>query len=126
VLLSDSPRVSLAQLRAWAASADEGLISQVQAHPPVKGLDSRVLPDSAQSFPGDSVPLLESARSALTPGAELRDYRSIHSHSAQVLREALDRFSGNQSRAARALGLTPRQFSYRWRNVAMQTSETRK
>lgn len=126
VLLSDSPRVSLAQLRAWAASADEGLISQVPAHPPVKGLDSRVLPDAVQSFPGDSVPLLESARSALAPASELRDYRSIHSHSAQVLREALDRFSGNQSRAARALGLTPRQFSYRWRNLAIRATESQK
>jgi Nif-specific regulatory protein len=47
----------------------------------------------------------------------LRDYRSVHSHPASALREALAHAGGNQSRAAQSLGLTPRQFAYRWRHL---------
>ena len=47
----------------------------------------------------------------------VREYRHLHSHSAEQLREALHRHGGNQSRAAQSLGLTLRQFSYRWRRL---------
>ncbi|MEY4863944.1 MAG: hypothetical protein RLZ51_2039 [Pseudomonadota bacterium] len=50
-----------------------------------------------------------------SPQGELRDYRSIDSHSAEQLLEVLRRHHGNQTRAARELGLTPRQFAYRWK-----------
>ncbi len=49
----------------------------------------------------------------------VRDYRSIGSHPAHVLQEALARAGGNQTRAAQSLGLTPRQFSYRWRRLGL-------
>jgi Nif-specific regulatory protein len=50
----------------------------------------------------------------------VRDYRALHSHSAQVLQQALARHGGNQSRAAQSLGLTPRQFGYRLRKLEVR------
>lgn len=50
----------------------------------------------------------------------MRDYRSVHSHTEPALREALARSGGNQSRAAQLLGLTPRQFAYRWKRLSSQ------
>jgi Nif-specific regulatory protein len=47
----------------------------------------------------------------------VREYRHMHSHSAQALAQALARHGGNQSRAAQSLGLTPRQFGYRWQKL---------
>jgi Nif-specific regulatory protein len=47
----------------------------------------------------------------------VREYRKLHSHSAQTLQQALARHGGNQSRAAQSLGLTPRQFGYRLRKL---------
>ena len=43
----------------------------------------------------------------------VREYRDAGSHSVAELRLALARHGGNRSRAAQALGLTVRQFSYR-------------
>ncbi len=48
----------------------------------------------------------------------VRDYRSHQSHDRTTLLDALARADGNQSRAAQALGLTVRQFSYRLRKLA--------
>ncbi len=45
-----------------------------------------------------------------------RPYLMNNSHTAEQLKEAL-RTSGNKSRAAQILGLTPRQFNYRWKKV---------
>ncbi|MES2424255.1 MAG: sigma 54-interacting transcriptional regulator [Pseudomonadota bacterium] len=48
------------------------------------------------------------------PAAPLvREYSNAQSHSPEVLMAALQQHHGNQSRAAQALGLTARQFSYR-------------
>ncbi len=47
----------------------------------------------------------------------VREYRELRSHSELELRQALAQHGGNQSRAAQALGLTPRQFGYRWRRL---------
>ena len=47
----------------------------------------------------------------------VREYRELRSHSPQELRQALAQHGGNQSRAAQALGLTPRQFDDRWRRL---------
>ena len=57
---------------------------------------------------------------ALQPDAApaVREYRELHSHSAQELRQAMARHGGNQSRAAQSLGMTPRQFGYRWRRLS--------
>ncbi len=54
------------------------------------------------------------------PGdALVRDYRRADSHPAQKLQEALARAGGNQSRAAQSLGMTVRQFSYRWQKLGL-------
>ena len=47
----------------------------------------------------------------------VREYRELHSHTAQELQQALARHGGNQARAAQSLGLTPRQFGYRLRKL---------
>jgi Nif-specific regulatory protein len=62
------------------------------------------LPNAAPHAQADAAPLV-------------REYRELHSHSAQELQQALARHGGNQSRAAQSLGLTPRQFGYRLRRV---------
>jgi Nif-specific regulatory protein len=49
----------------------------------------------------------------------VRGYASAHSHSAQVLRQALLANAGNQSRAAQSLNLTLRQFGYRLRKAGL-------
>ena len=67
---------------------------------PLNSLPSTALPPSE----GDEAPLV-------------REYRRMHSHSAQALAQALARHGGNQSRAAQSLGLTPRQFGYRWQKL---------
>ena len=51
----------------------------------------------------------------------VREYRELHSHSSQELRQALAQHGGNQSRAAQSLGMTPRQFGYRWRRISDTT-----
>ncbi|WP_245454198.1 sigma 54-interacting transcriptional regulator [Aquabacter cavernae] len=48
-----------------------------------------------------------------------RPYLRANSHRAQDLAEALARAGGNKSRAAQILGLTERQFAYRWRKIEM-------
>lgn len=54
-----------------------------------------------------------------TEGPAVRDYRRADSHSADVLQDALQRQGGNQSRAAQSLGMTPRQFAYRWHKLGL-------
>jgi Nif-specific regulatory protein len=56
------------------------------------------------------------------PGPALvRDYQTVQSHTAAQLQQTLAAHGGNQSRAAQALGLTVRQFSYRLRKLGLQS-----
>jgi Nif-specific regulatory protein len=48
----------------------------------------------------------------------VRDYLPARSHTVQDLFDALARSGGNQSQAARSLGLTLRQFSYRFAKIS--------
>jgi Nif-specific regulatory protein len=48
-----------------------------------------------------------------SPLAGVRPFVRGDSHTPEMLRDALARHGGNRSRAAQALGLTLRQFSYR-------------
>lgn len=50
----------------------------------------------------------------------VREYTQAHAHSPDTLRAALDLHQGNQSRAAQALGLTVRQFSYRLQKAGLR------
>ncbi|SDD67748.1 sigma-54 interaction domain-containing protein [Paraburkholderia lycopersici] len=63
----------------------------------------------------------EPSRAASLPvvpaSAAVRQYMANDSHSAEELRHALQAAGGNKSRAAQLLGMTARQFSYRWQKV---------
>lgn len=47
----------------------------------------------------------------------IRPYMASDSHSPEELQEALRTAGGNKTRAAQMLGLTPRQFLYRWARI---------
>jgi Nif-specific regulatory protein len=53
------------------------------------------------------------------PHPAVRPYRSSMSHSAEELQEAVRVCGGNKSRAAQSVGLTARQFAYRWRKCGL-------
>jgi Nif-specific regulatory protein len=66
------------------------------------------------------VQAIKSANSlSLLPQPIVRDYQALQSHSAEQLQFALRAHGGNQSRAAQAVGLTPRQFGYRLRKLGL-------
>lgn len=65
---------------------------------------------------------LPSEPSAPAAGHEdgmVRPYLPAQSHSVNALREAVARCGGNKSRAAQMLGLTARQFNYRWKKSGL-------
>jgi Nif-specific regulatory protein len=68
--------------------------------------------------PVSAAPALLHATAPATANPVVREYRELHSHSAQELALALALHGGNQSRAAQSLGMTPRQFGYRWRRLS--------
>jgi Nif-specific regulatory protein len=82
--------------------------------PVLNALDiARFLPDTEVR---DITPTV--APVAIDPrNATVRPYMVTGSHSADELREALRQAGGNKSRAAQLLGLTSRQFNYRWQKV---------
>ncbi|WP_096696881.1 sigma-54-dependent Fis family transcriptional regulator [Polaromonas sp. AER18D-145] len=67
--------------------------------------------------PGQPVAPQQAAAAASAP--VVRDYLAAQSHPAAQLQQALREHGGNQSRAAQALGLTVRQFSYRLRKLGL-------
>jgi Nif-specific regulatory protein len=82
-------------------------------HPTVTAADlARFLPAAPPPAVAAQAPPPTAAASPI-----VRDYLRRDSHSAQELAAALARHGGNQSRAAQSLGLTPRQFAYRWRKL---------
>jgi len=82
-----------------------------------------LLSDSAAVSARALEPMLQGQlAAALNPAATgsedtVRDYRRADSHPAPLLQEALARHGGNQSRAAQSLGMTVRQFGYRWQKL---------
>lgn len=90
VLLTDQSTVSRQEIEAW-------------------------LPDSVKAPRGEQPP-----RPVPLPGQTplVREYLPSDSHGAEDLRAAMRLHKGNQSRAAQSLGLTPRQFGYRWKRVS--------
>jgi Nif-specific regulatory protein len=75
----------------------------------------RFLPAAAAASPAAAMPRATAAANA---NPVVREYRELHSHSVQELALALALHGGNQSRAAQSLGMTPRQFGYRWRRLS--------
>jgi Nif-specific regulatory protein len=81
-----------------------------------------VFVDQRQDTPGT---LQRAEPSSRPPGSvTVRPYMRSSSHAPEDLRKALDEAAGNKTRAAQRLGLTERQFSYRWRKGGLdQNSE---
>ena len=97
--------------------ANGTVISRAEAERflPVAAVPSSPLPASMQQMP-ERVARTSPHVAGTHP--LVREYRAAHSHSAQELRSALFQHGGNQSRAAQSLGMTPRQFGYRWRKCS--------
>lgn len=81
---------------------------------------ARFLPQEAQSQAlNQNITLrAEQKSAALLP--VVRDYQAAQSHPAAQLQQVLRDHGGNQSRAAQALGLTVRQFSYRLQKLGLR------
>nr|WP_315235519.1 sigma 54-interacting transcriptional regulator [uncultured Albidiferax sp.] len=92
VLLTDQATVSRKEIETWLPNG-KAEKTPLRASQPVVGLVQA------------SSPLV-------------REYQSAASHSIDELRRAMARHGGNQSRAAQSLGLTVRQFGYRWRKIS--------
>ena len=88
VLLSEAPLAGLAAI-SRLLQGDDAAAAQSAAAPPL-----------APVAPMAPMPLV-------------RDYRAADSHTERTLADALARHGGSRTRAAAALGLTLRQFSYR-------------
>jgi Nif-specific regulatory protein len=108
VLLSERPSVSGDEMaRLIGSGREEGSPTRTVAEI-----------DAQSSHPEPAAPFGTPAAPAAAAGPMVvRNYLDRDSHSAQELRDAMQRAGGNQSRAAQALGLTVRQFSYRWRRL---------
>jgi len=74
--------------------------------------------DDAAEAP-DAPPLAVAGATPVEAIPLVRDYRPADSHTARTLADALARHGGNRTRAAAALGLTLRQFSYRCRKLGL-------
>jgi Nif-specific regulatory protein len=122
VLLSERSLVTAAELEKWLPAgpgaredrrAASGVAGPAQpcsaAAPGVAG--SRWVSPTDAGWPGDNGPP-DTVADPL-----VRVHLPLRSHTAQELAEALRRHGGNQSRAAQSLGLTPRQFAYRWKRI---------
>ncbi len=95
VLLTDSSMVSVRELERFLP---QGMAASPVAQPAAKAVP---VPPLASSPP------------------LVRDYQTAQSHPAAQLQAALKAHGGNQSRAAQALGLTVRQFSYRLKKAGL-------
>ncbi|HQS32206.1 sigma 54-interacting transcriptional regulator [Polaromonas sp.] len=78
----------------------------------------RFLPAAEQGANADR-PAAAVSAGTQAPAPVVRDYQGAQSHSAAQLQQALALHGGNQSRAAQALGLTVRQFSYRLQKLQL-------
>lgn len=74
--------------------------------------------EMARFLPPSAAPV--AAPESGKPPPLVREYTHAHSHSPDTLQAALALHKGNQSRAAQALGLTARQFSYRLQKAGLR------
>ncbi len=77
---------------------------------------ARFLPQETQSQALNQTMTQPAGQKSAAPPV-VRDYQAVQSHPAAQLQQALKDHGGNQSRAAQALGLTVRQYSYRLRKL---------
>ena len=102
--------------------ADQTLLTPAQLQPylPQAWASPAMTPSAPMPFaplPAGQDPAPEPAGTA---SLGVRAYESVHSHTVQVLQQALAHHQGNQSRAAQSLGLTLRQFAYRLRKAGLR------
>ena len=102
--------------------AEQTLLTPAQLQPYLP--QASVTPAMTLAIPIPSSPLPTGQHpSSERPGTAslgVRAYENAHSHTVQVLQQALDQHQGNQSRAAQSLGLTLRQFAYRLRKAGLR------
>ncbi len=89
------------------------LARQLATSAGIDALDALHSPDQANK------PLPSDPFDSPDPGFAARPYSSSSSHSRDQLQRALQHCGGNKSRAAQMLGLTVRQFSYRWDKLSL-------
>ncbi len=91
-------------------------------HSPLTAQDvNRYLPGSPAPSPSTPMELAAVGMiETFASDAAVRPYVSAHSHSIEALRLALERCGGNKSRAAQLLGMTARQFNYRWQKLSAE------
>jgi len=121
VLLSEGPVVDGATVaRLLASSAPLAAPLSAPLCAPIGAPAS--LPSEAALDRGGPLPSAAPEAAPAWPSAQpplVRDYLAATSHPPQQLADALARAGGNRSRAAQALGLTLRQFSYRCRKLGL-------
>ena len=102
--------------------AEQTLLTPAQLQPYLP--QASVTPAMTLAIPIPSSPLPTGQHpSSERPGTAslgVRAYENAHSHTVQVLQQALDQHQSNQSRAAQSLGLTLRQFAYRLRKAGLR------
>jgi Nif-specific regulatory protein len=111
VLLAEKPLLDAADIARLLPSgaADESAVAPASAQRAASGRgQAGALGASSHDFPV--------SHSAPMP---VRPYRHVGSHPARALVDALEQCGGNKSRAAQQLGMTSRQFSYRWKKLGL-------
>lgn len=88
-------------------------------HPALEAADiERFLPEASLPLSPAADPRVIDAGPEETL-SDVRPYVPATSHSPEALYRALQRAGGNKTRAAQLLGLTPRQYSYRWNKLRL-------
>lgn len=95
VLLGEKPMLNAEDINAFVPAAEA----------------ARVSPDAAPA------PNMLSVLAEGMPFVAVRPYVSAGSHTLSQLQQALLQCGGNKSRAAQMLGMTARQFAYRWKKL---------
>ena len=103
VLLADKPLLEADDIAAFIPHAAVAGASVVET-----------LPVPISTAAGDERPRAQHSG----PGA-MRPYGRVTSHAGEELVSALRQCGGNKSRAAQMLGMTVRQFSYRWQKLGL-------
>ncbi|MER2252293.1 sigma 54-interacting transcriptional regulator [Methylorubrum podarium] len=96
--------------------ASEGVLDVEDVRPMLEGALAAT-PTALAAVPYPASPPTLEREAALQAFGAVRPYLPADSHGHAELRMALTQAGGNKTRAAQRLGLTERQFSYRWRKL---------
>jgi Nif-specific regulatory protein len=107
--------VLLAETAVVPAQALDRMLQEAPAGREVSPVPPPATPPAQAGPAAPALPVMD-------PGLGVRDYWRADSHPSQLLTETLARHGGNRSRAAQALGMTARQFSYRLRKMGLDAA----